>query len=125
MLVLVVVSIAALVKNHGSLTGAPFNPGNITHGFSGLAAGFPLAIYLFIGWENSAALAEETSSPRRNVPRAVFLSIGLMMVSYVLFAYATVTGFKDNGGCPQRPSRSSPSPTACWPASRSLPTWPG
>ena len=97
MLVLVVVSIAALIKNHGSLSAAPFNPGNITHGFSGLAAGFPLAIYLFIGWENSAALAEETSSPRRNVPRAVFLSIGLMVVSYVLFAYATVSGFHDNG----------------------------
>ena len=74
MLVLVIVSIAALVKNHGTLSAAPFNPSNITHGFSGLAAGFPLAIYLFIGWENSAALAEETSNPRRNVPRAVFLS---------------------------------------------------
>ena len=97
MLVLVVVSIAALVKNHGSLSGAPFNPGHITHGFNGLAAGFPLAVYLFIGWENSAALAEETSQPRRNVPRAVFLSIGLMVVSYVLFAYATVTGFRDHG----------------------------
>ena len=97
MLVLVVVSIAALVKNHGSLSGAPFNPGHITHGFNGLAAGFPLAVYLFIGWENSAALAEETSQPRRNVPRAVFLSIGLMLVSYVLFAYATVTGFRDHG----------------------------
>jgi amino acid transporter len=97
MLVLVIVSIAALVKNHGTLSAAPFNPSNITHGFSGLAAGFPLAIYLFIGWENSAALAEETSNPRRNVPRAVFLSIGLMVVSYVLFAYATVSGFRDNG----------------------------
>jgi amino acid transporter len=97
MLVLVIVSIAALIKNHGTLSAAPFNPSNITHGFSGLAAGFPLAIYLFIGWENSAALAEETSNPRRNVPRAVFLSIGLMVVSYVLFAYATVSGFQDNG----------------------------
>src|SRR5450756_159931 len=63
---------------------------------SGLAAGFPLAIYLFIGWENSAALAEETGNPRRNVPRAVFLSIALMLVGYVLYAYATATGFKYN-----------------------------
>jgi amino acid transporter len=60
---------------------------------SGLAAGFPLAIYLFIGWENSAALAEETNEPRRYVPRAVFSSIAIMSVSYVVFAYATVTGF--------------------------------
>jgi amino acid transporter len=93
MLVLIVVSVALLIKNGGSLNLSPFNPANITNGFTGLAAGFPLAIYIFIGWENSAALAEETSNPRRNVPRAVFLSIGLMIVSYVLFAYATVSGF--------------------------------
>jgi amino acid transporter len=60
---------------------------------SGLAEGFPLAVYMFIGWENSAALAEETDNPRRNVGRAVFSSVGIMSVSYVLFAYATVTGF--------------------------------
>lgn len=93
MLVLVVVSVVLLIKNGGHLSAAPFEPHNITHGFTGLAAGFPLAIYLFIGWENSAALAEETGNPRRNVPRAVFLSIALMGVSYLLFAYATVTGF--------------------------------
>jgi amino acid transporter len=96
MLVLIVVSIVALAKNGGHLSIAPFDPHHILNGFSGLAAGFPLAVYLFIGWENSAALAEETGNPRRNVPRAVFLSIALMLVSYVLFAYATVSGFGDN-----------------------------
>jgi amino acid transporter len=97
MVVLIVVSIATLAKNGGHLSLAPFEPKNIHGGFSGLAAGFPLAIYLFIGWENSAALAEETDNPRRNVPRAVFLSIAMMVVGYVLFAYATVSGFHDNG----------------------------
>src|SRR5487761_731518 len=96
MLVLVVVSVAALISNGGHLSFAPFEPSHITNGFSGLAAGFPLAVYLFIGWENSAALAEETSNPRRNVPRAVFLSIALMLVGYVLYSYATATGFKYN-----------------------------
>jgi amino acid transporter len=97
MLVLVVVSVVALIRNGGHISAAPFDPHNITSGFSGLAAGFPLAVYLFIGWENSAALAEETGNPRRNVPRAVFLSIALMLVAYVLFAYATVVGFHENG----------------------------
>jgi amino acid transporter len=96
MLVLVVVSIAALIKNGGHLSAVPFEPSHITNGFSGLAAGFPLAVYLFIGWENSAALAEETDNPRRNVPRAVYLSIALMLVGYILYAYATATGFKYN-----------------------------
>ena len=96
MLVLIVVSVAALIKNGGHLSAVPFEPSHLTNGFSGLAAGFPLAIYLFIGWENSAALAEETGNPRRNVPRAVFLSIALMVAGYVLYSYATATGFLYN-----------------------------
>ena len=96
MVVLVAVSVIALVKHAGHLSLAPFEPKHITGGFSGLAAGFPLAVYLFVGWENSAALAEETDNPRRNVGRAVFLSIGIMSVSYLLFSYATLTGFGYN-----------------------------
>jgi amino acid transporter len=94
--VLLIVSVATLIKNGGHLSAAPFDPGNITNGFRGLAAGFPLAVYLFIGWENSAALAEETGNPRRNVPRAVFMSIALMAATYLLLAYSTVIGFHDN-----------------------------
>jgi amino acid transporter len=93
---LVIVSIAAIISNGSHLSLTPFEPSHITNGFTGLAAGFPLAVYLFIGWENSAALAEETDNPRRNVPRAVFLSVGVMALSYLLFAYATVTGFNYN-----------------------------
>ena len=93
---LLVVSIAVLIKNGGHLARVPFQPSHVLNGFSGLGLAFPLAIYLFIGWENSAALAEETTNPRRNVPRAVFLSIALMAVLYLLLAYATVTGFHYN-----------------------------
>ena len=94
--VLLVVSIAVLIKNGGHLSSVPFQPSHVLNGFSGLGVAFPLAIYLFIGWENSAALAEETTNPRRNVPRAVFLSIALMAFTYLLLAYATVTGFHYN-----------------------------
>ena len=97
LIVLVVVSIAALIKNGGQLNATPFEPHYITNGFSGLAAGFPLAVYLFIGWENSAALAEETTNPRRNVPRAVYMSVALMGCTYLLLGYATVSGFHYNG----------------------------
>jgi amino acid transporter len=93
LLVLLVVSIAVLIKNGGHLSSVPFQPSHVLHGFSGLGLAFPLAIYLFIGWENSAALAEETNNPRHNVPRAVFLSIALMAATYLLVAYSTVTGF--------------------------------
>jgi amino acid transporter len=95
-LMLLIVAIGALISNGGHLSLTPFEPSHITNGFSGLAAGFPLAVYVFIGWENSAALAEETADPRRNVPRAVFTSIAIMGFSYLLFAYATVSGFNYN-----------------------------
>ncbi|MET8953786.1 APC family permease [Streptomyces sp. NPDC004393] len=93
MVVLVVVSIAAIISHTGHLSAAPFLPSHLNNGLKGLAGGFPLAVYLFVGWENSAALAEETENPRRNVSRAVFTSVAIMSVSYVLFSYATVTGF--------------------------------
>jgi amino acid transporter len=96
MTILLIVSIVTLIKFHGYINFKPFDPHNITGGFKGLAEGFPLAIYLFIGWENSAALAEETREPRKNVPKAVFTSIAIMLVAYVLFAFSTVVGFKDN-----------------------------
>ena len=96
LLVLLVVSIAALIKNGGHLSGVPFEPSHITNHFSGLALAFPLGVYLFIGWENSAALAEETNNPRRNVPRAVFMSIALMAVTYLILAYSTVSAFHYN-----------------------------
>ncbi len=96
MAILLIVSVVTLAKFHQHINFRPFEPKNISGGFKGLAAGFPLGIYLFIGWENSAALAEETNNPRKNVPRAVFTSIFVMLVAYLLFAYSTVVGFKDN-----------------------------
>ena len=96
LLVLLVVSVASLIKHGGHLNGVPFQPSHVLNGFSGLGLAFPLAVYLFIGWENSAALAEETNNPRRNVPRAVFLSIALMAATYLLVSYATVSGFGYN-----------------------------
>jgi amino acid transporter len=96
--VMLIVAIVALIKFHGYITIKPFEPKLIHNGLKGLAAGFPLAVYLFIGWENSAALAEETRDPRRNVPRAVYTSIAIMVCAYVLFAFATIVGFKNNIG---------------------------
>jgi amino acid transporter len=94
--IMIVVSIISLVKFHSHINFMPFEPSHIKNGFSGLAAGFPLAVYLFIGWENSAALAEETNNPRKNVPKAVFMSICVMLVTYTFFAFSTVVGFKGN-----------------------------
>ncbi len=93
---LMVVGIALLIEHSGHINGSPFDPSHLHRGFSGLSLGFPLAIYLFVGWENSAALAEEHRDPRRGVTRAVFSSIGVVGALYVFLSYATVVGFNDN-----------------------------
>ncbi len=92
MIVLVLVSIIALASNAGHLSAAPFNPGRISGGLSGLGLAFPIAVYMFVGWENSAALAEETANPRRNIPRAIYASVALIGLTYAFFGYATVVG---------------------------------
>jgi amino acid transporter len=91
--VMVTVCGIVLVEERGRLSGVPFSWGHLSGGLAGLSAGFPLALYMFIGWENGPALAEECRDPRRTVPRALYLSIGIGAVLFVLFAYATVTGF--------------------------------
>ncbi|MDQ6645433.1 MAG: APC family permease, partial [Chloroflexota bacterium] len=96
MIVLVIVSVVALVTHAASLSLAPFNPANISGGLAGVGVGFPLAVYLFVGWENSAALAEETDDPRSNVPKAIFASVLLMGFSYLLFSYSTIVAFNYN-----------------------------
>ncbi len=93
---LVVVAIALLIQHSGHINGLPFDPSHLHRGFSGLSLGFPLAIYLFVGWENSAALAEEHRDPRRGVTRAVFSSVAVVGAVYVFLSYATVVGFDDN-----------------------------
>jgi amino acid transporter len=94
---LLVVAIALLIEHSGHINALPFDPSHLHRGFSGLSLGFPLAIYLFVGWENSAALAEEHHDPRRGVTRAVFSSVAVVGAVYVFLSYATVVGFNDSG----------------------------
>jgi amino acid transporter len=91
--IMVAVCMVVLVDERGRLSGVPFSWSHLTGGLSGLSAGFPLALYMFIGWENGPALAEEVRDPRRSVPRALYLSVAIAGVLFVLFAYATITGF--------------------------------
>ncbi len=96
LVVIVGVSLLALIHNAGHLTLHPFNPHYLADGFKGLGYGFPLAVFCFLGWENSVALAEETHNPRSSIPKALLASILLMTGTYVLLAYATVEGFHEN-----------------------------
>jgi amino acid transporter len=51
---------------------------------------------MFIGWENGAALAEESRNPRKTIPRALYISVAIAAALLVIFTYATITGFHYN-----------------------------
>jgi amino acid transporter len=93
---LLVGAVVMLVVNRGSLSWAPFLPSNLSGGLAGVGLGFPLAVYLFVGWENSATLAEETENPRENIPRALVIGTLAIGIAYVFFAYATEIAFHND-----------------------------
>jgi amino acid transporter len=92
-LVMVAVCAVVLVDRRAELSGVPFSWSHLSGGLAGLSAGFPLALYMFIGWENGPALAEECREPKRTIPRALYMSVAIGTALFVLFAYSTVTGF--------------------------------
>jgi amino acid transporter len=91
--IMLLVCVVVLIDQRAHLSAIPFSWSHLTGGLAGLSAGFPLALYMFIGWENGPALAEECRNPRRTVPRALYTSIAIAAALFVFFAYATVTGF--------------------------------
>ncbi len=90
-LLLIAMSIVFLV--HGGpqgITSAPFKwPGGSKSTL--LALGW--AIWSFGGFEAAAPLAEETRDPRKNVPRALLLTVLASGTIYVLGSWALVTAF--------------------------------
>ena len=94
---LVVLSVAVLLMARGHIS-VPFtNLGGIP-GFGGLLLAFPIAISGYEGWETAGPLAEEAKRPRRDIPIALFASILILGLIYVLSSYAAVVGFAGIGG---------------------------
>lgn len=60
-------------------------------GPNNLLVGAALGYFAFLGFEEIVKLSEETKSPERNIPRALFASSGIVMVMYFLIAVAAVS----------------------------------
>ena len=56
----------------------------------GLVGASLLAVFAFIGFEALVNVAEELEEPRRTLPRAIFLTLGLTTLLYVLVAWVAV-----------------------------------
>ena len=69
-----------------------FNPAEAPD-YLGILFGVLYGVLIFVGFETAANLAEEAENPKRAIPRAVMVSIGVVAVFYVIAAYAQVAGF--------------------------------
>ena len=92
-LLLVAVSVHALISpGPGGISGAPFDPANSSKG-SDVFAAIILAVFTFTGFESTAPLAEETARPRRNVPRAMLISLAIVGAFVVFCLWALMIGW--------------------------------
>jgi amino acid transporter len=80
------------VGSGGGLPTLPFTTAGVPAN-GDLTIGIVLAVLSFIGFETAATLGEETRNPHRNIPRAVYGSMIVVGVFYVLMAYAATVGY--------------------------------
>lgn len=95
-LVLVIAAVAILANGgpEGWNLGASFSPTEVfAGGFAG-TAGIALAFAFasFIGFEATAIYGEEAKDPKRTVPIATYVSIGVISLLFALVSFAMVTG---------------------------------
>jgi amino acid transporter len=69
-----------------------FNPSEAPD-FSSLLFGVLYGVLIFVGFETAANLAEETAEPKREIPRAVLLTVVIVTGFYLIAAYAQIAGF--------------------------------
>jgi amino acid transporter len=85
---------AYVVIHLGSANSArAFEPSSAADGWKGIFLGVLYGVLLFVGFETSANLAEETPNPKRHIPFAVMFTAGLALVYFVLATYAQIAGF--------------------------------
>lgn len=66
-------------------------------GAGGVAAGVFLAFFAYIGFENMANMAEEARDTRRTMPRAMFLSLAVSTVLYLMVVTVAVGAARGPG----------------------------
>jgi amino acid transporter len=96
---LLILAIAIIVQ--GGVNGntlAAFNPASAPAvptivPAAGVLPGILFAILLFVGFETSASLGEETRDPRRSIPRAVIWTVIMTGIFYLVMIYAQDIGF--------------------------------
>ena len=61
-----------------------------------------LVLYAYGGWNDAAFVAAEVRNPRRNIPLALIIGVGIITVAYLLVNTAYLTGLGFDGVQPDR-----------------------
>ena len=77
--------LTALPESHAA-NWTPFAP----HGWAAIGTAASLLMLSFIGWEAVSHLAGDLRDPARQLPRAIFAALGIVVVLYLGLAIATV-----------------------------------
>lgn len=91
--VIIIVIYDAVVAFQGGsegYTSAPFHLDNVFSGSIGLAALF--GIGMFSGFEATAVFREEARNPEKTIPRATYITIGVVALLYAATSFAIITG---------------------------------
>jgi APA family basic amino acid/polyamine antiporter len=67
------------------------------NGIAGLVAAMGLTFIAFEGYEIIVQTGEEVKNPRKNIPRAIFISLGLVVTLYGLVAFVSIAGIFPEG----------------------------
>jgi APA family basic amino acid/polyamine antiporter len=59
-------------------------------GIQGVFSGFVLIFFAFIGFEDIVNISEETKNPRRIIPKAIFFSVLITGILYILVSLASI-----------------------------------
>jgi len=67
------------------------------NGISGIVAAMGLTFIAFEGYEIVVQTGEEVKNPKKNIPRAIFISLGLVVMLYSLVAFVSIAGIFPEG----------------------------
>ena len=84
----VIFGIMAMFRTEAWVT--RFTTGFLPNGFFAIFVAMGLTFIAFEGYEIIAQSGEEAINPKRNIPRAIFLSIGIAVIIYILVATTAI-----------------------------------
>ena len=91
-LIIVILNAAVIFQGgaHG-LSAAPFEPARAFDGNVGAGLLFCIAVYL--GFEGTAIYSEEAKDPKRTIPVATYVCVGIISVFYIVTTWALTMAF--------------------------------